>query len=157
MIDKISNSNHYSKKNILNMGNQNAIQKKENNASSHNLSNISRNKVVNKISKKKLEKLLYNLNYNVKFIQSQTKIDNSITKQNNYLNYKNNVLIKNKIKSSNNSFSKSGSNKVLNLINKINKNQTFKYKQIKIKDDNKKINSFAQNKRCKEINGYKKK
>lgn len=157
IMDKISNSNHHSKNNIMNMNNQNVIQKKQINASNNNLSNKSRNKVMNKISKKKIEKLFCNLNYNVKYTQSQTKFDNSINNKNNYLNYKNNILIKNKIKSSNNSFNKSGSSKVLNLINKINKNHVLKEKRIKIKDDNKKINSFAQNKRCKEINGYKKK
>ena len=157
IIDKISNSNHHSKNNIININNQKVIQKKEINASNNNLSNKSRNKVVNKISKKKIEKLLSNLNCNIKYIQSQTKFDNSISNKNNYLNYKNNILIKNKIKSSNNSFNKSGSSKVINLINKINKNQTLKDKQIKIKDDSKKINSFVQNKICKEINGYKKK
>jgi hypothetical protein len=157
IIDKISNSNHHSKNNILNMNNQKAIQKKESNTSNINLSNKSRNKVTNKISKQKIEKLLCNLNYNAKYIQSQTKLDNSISNKIKYLNYKNNILIKNKIKSSNNSFNKSGSSKAINLINKIQKNQALKDKQIKIKNDNKKINSFVQNKRYKEINGYKKK
>ena len=154
IIDKITNSNHHSKNNILNMNNQKVIKKKEINTSNNNLSNKSRNKMINKISKKKIEKLLCNLNYNVKYIQSQTKFDNSISNKINYLNYKNNILIKNKIKSSNNSFNKSGSSKV---INKINKNLVLKDKKIKIKDEKKKINSFIQNKRCKEINAYKKK
>ena len=157
IIDKICNSNHHSKNNNLNINNQKVIQKKEIITSNNNLSNKSRNKFVNKISKKKIEKLLCNLNYNVKYIQSQTKIDNSISNKINYLNYKNNILIRNKIKSSNNSFNKSGNSKIINLTNKINKNQSSKDKQIKIKDDSKKINSFVQNKKCKEINGYKKK
>ena len=58
IIDKICNSNHHSKNNNLNINNQKVIQKKEIITSNNNLSNKSRNKFVNKISKKKNRKII---------------------------------------------------------------------------------------------------
>ena len=116
----------------------------------------SRNKMQNKISKKNIEKILHNLNYNIKNTQNNTKqqYEHLISKKNSYANYKSNINIKTKSKGKNNSsFSISGINKTLSLINKKHVNQENK----KIKEDNKRMSSFILNKRYKDITNYKKK
>ena len=97
----------------------------------------SRNKTKNKISKKNIEKIVNNLNFNIKKYQNI----------NNYALYKNNIIMKGKIKS-NSSLSQSGFNKTINLINKTkisNKTNNFE-------NDKKRVGSFIINKRYKEIN-----
>ena len=107
----------------------------------------------NKISKKNIEKILNNLN-NIKNTQNSSKqYENLIANKNSYFNYKSNIITKSKVKN-NNSYSKSGINKTLSLINKKKANPN---KTKKIKEENKRIGSFVLNKRYKEINNYKKK
>ena len=165
ILDKLNLNNHSNFNILNNNGNQTMRQNKElnnNNLNNGNLNNKnyylcykSRNKIHNKISKKNIEKLINNFNFNIKNIQNHSRIiDNLINNnKNSFSNYKNNIAIKNKLKN-NNSFSKSGFNKTITLINK---KQIIQEKTKKVKDDNKRINSFIQNKRNKEINSYKNK
>ena len=167
ILDKLNinnNNSNYMLSNNNDFCGQNIKQNKENikaNLINGNIKNKnyisyykSRNKMQNKISKKNIEKILNNLNYNIKSTQNNSKqFENLLINKNSYAQYKSNIVIKNKIKN-NSSFSISGINKTISLINKKQINQD---KTKKIKDDNKRISSFVLNKRYKEINNYKKK
>ena len=99
-----------------------------------------------------MDKLLYNLNFNIKNVQNNTKQIDIINNKNKniYSNYKSNIIINNKLKP-NSSFSQYG-NKTINLIKKQQNIQNkLKYSKI----GNKRMRSFIINKRYKKINSYK--
>ena len=111
--------------------------KVDTNNQNYNSNYKSRNKTKNKISKKNIEKIVNNLNFNIKKYQNNDK--------NNYASYKNNIIMKDKTKT-NSSLSQSGFNKTINLINKTKSSKT------KIcNNDKKRFSSFIINKRYKQI------
>ena len=161
IINKLNINNNDSNFNILssnnNNNNMNQIKENNNNLIIENANNKknssyykSRNKLPNRISKKNIEKLLNNLNFNIKNLQNNSKqIENIISSKNSNANYKNKTKLK-----TNSSFSQSGCNKSISLISKI---QTINDKSKQTKVENKKINNFMINKRYKEAINLKKK
>ena len=153
IIDKLNLTNNNSNNNIYN---QNIKQNNKENTNLNNRNNSSnyksRNKMQKKMIKKNMDKFMYNLNFNIKNVQNNTKQIDIINNKNKnvYSNYKSNIIINNKLKP-NSSFCQSG-NKTINLIKKQQNIQNkIKYSKI----GNKRMRSFIINKRYKKINSYK--